>query len=195
MDLAAAMRAGRTIRCVGFDDAPFDRRKRNIDVLVNGAVCAGTRFEGMVSTRVRRDGWNATTRVIESLRDGKFLPQVHLILFDGIALGGFNVLDLEAVSGALGRPCASVMRNEPDFKGIESALTNLSRPARRMELMRRAGPIHRGTNCYFQCVGAASDLISQALDVLTDRGHLPEAIRIAHLVGSAVINGESGNRA
>ena len=61
-----------------------------------GAVCSGTRFEGMVFGRVRKDGWNATREIVRLLEGGKFLPQLHLVLLDGIAFGGFNVVDLEA---------------------------------------------------------------------------------------------------
>lgn len=44
---------------IGFDDAPFDRLRRG-DVPVVGAVFCGSRLEGVVLGRVRRDGANAT---------------------------------------------------------------------------------------------------------------------------------------
>jgi hypothetical protein len=34
-----------------------------------------------------------------------------------------------------------------------------------------------------------------ALDRLTDCGKVPEALRLAHLIGAAVIKGESGSQA
>jgi len=30
---------------------------------------------------------------------------------------------------------------------------------------------------------------------LTDTGHVPEALRLAHLIGSAIMTGQSSNRA
>ena len=74
---------GRTLRVIGFDDVPWRHRARGSVGLV-GAVCAGTRFEGMVYGSVRRDGWRATLTIERLLLDSKFLPQVHLILLDGI---------------------------------------------------------------------------------------------------------------
>ena len=56
----ALPRAGRTLRVIGFDDVPW-RHRRKATVGVVGAVCAGTRFEGMVYGTVRRDGWRATS--------------------------------------------------------------------------------------------------------------------------------------
>lgn len=195
MSLERAIEQGRTLRVIGFDDSPFDKSRRGTSVMVSGVVCRGTRFEGMVTTRIRKDGWNATTNVIASLRDSKFLPQLHLAMFDGIAFGGFNVLDLAAVEAALGVPAVAVMRNEPDMEAIRQAVEHLPRPGRRLELIARAGTVHESANCYFQCVGAPADVVSNAIEQLTDRGHIPEAIRIAHLIGSAVVTGESGRRA
>jgi len=187
-------REGRTLRAVGFDDAPFDRARRG-DVALAGVVCAGTRFEGLVWGRVRRDGWNATGEIVRLLAGGKFLPQLHLVLLDGIAFGGFNVVDLEALAGALGRPCVAVMRRPPDLAAVERALRRLPRPARRLEVLRRAGPVHRQGGFVFQVRGAEPEAAARALARLTDRGAVPEALRLAHLVGGAVRTGESGRRA
>jgi endonuclease V-like protein UPF0215 family len=196
MTLADKLRAGRKIRVVGFDDAPFRRSaEAGTDVLVCGVVCSGTRFEGMVSTRIEKDGWNATECVIGSLASSKFLPQLHAVLIDGIAFGGFNVVDLPAVAGALALPVISVMRAQPDFDAIERALQNLEDPERRMDMIQRGGRIHAADTCFFQVAGAPPDLVPDLLDRVTDRGHLPEAIRIAHLIGAAIVTGESGSRA
>jgi len=47
----------------------------------------------------------------------------------------------------------------------------------------------------FQVRGADPDAIAAALARVTDRGNVPEALRLAHLVGAAVVRGESGRRA
>lgn len=195
---------GRTLRAVGFDDAPFDRVSsgaaaregaRRGDVSIAGVVCAGTRFEGLVWGRVRRDGWNATDEVVRLLAGGKFLPQLHLVLLDGIAFGGFNVVDLPALAAALDRPCAAVMRRAPDLEAVERAVRRLPRAAERLETLRRAGPIHRVGAFVFQVSGATPGETGLALARLTDRGAVPEPLRLAHMVAGAVATGQSGNRA
>ncbi len=185
---------GRTLRAVGFDDAPFDRARRG-DVAIAGVVCAGTRFEGLVWGRVRRDGWNATAELVRLLAGGKFLPQLHLVLLDGIAFGGFNVVDLPALAAALARPCVAVMRRPPDLDAVERAIGRLPRPARRLEVLRRAGPVHRAGSLVFQVCGAGPEETGRALARLTDRGAVPEPLRLAHMVAGAVATGQSGNRA
>ena len=51
--------AKRISHVIGFDGAAFARTHRG-DVLIVGAVFAGTRLEGVLSGKVRRDGVNAT---------------------------------------------------------------------------------------------------------------------------------------
>jgi endonuclease V-like protein UPF0215 family len=181
------------LRAVGFDDAPFTRGGG--DVGLAGVVCAGTRFEGLVWGRLRADGWNATEVILRLLVGGKFLPQLHLVLTDGIAFGGLNVVDLEALATGLGRPCVAVMRRPPDLAAVERALRRLPRPGRRLELLRRAGPVHRHGPFTFQVRGAEPEATGRALARLTDRGAVPEPLRLAHLVGAAIRTGESGRRA
>ncbi len=185
---------GRTVRAIGFDDAPFQRRVGGL-VRIVGVVCAGTRFEGLVLGRTRQDGWGATDELCRLLQGGKFLPQVHLVLLDGIAFGGFNVVDLATLSRRLGRPCAAVMRRPPDLAAVEKAVRRLPRARQRLELIRRAGPIHVHPPFVFQVQGGGPDEIARALARVTDRGNVPEPLRLAHLVGAAVARGESSRRA
>jgi hypothetical protein len=185
---------GRLIRAIGFDDAPFARRAGAV-VPVAGAICAGTRFEGLVWGRVRRDGRSATDELCRLLLGGKFLPQLHLVLLDGIALGGFNVVDLAALHDRLGRPCVAVMRRQPDLAAVERAVRHLPGAEQRLAAMRRAGPVHARGGFVFQARGVEPDVAADALARLTDKGLVPEALRLAHLIGAAVVKGESGRRA
>lgn len=185
---------GRTLRVIGFDDVPW-RHRRSRRVGLVGAVCAGTRFEGMVHGTVVRDGWQATLAIERLLQHGKFLPQIHLVLLDGIAFGGFNVVDLPRLAASLQRPCAAVMRKLPDLPAMERAARRLSRPDARLAVLRRAGPIHQHGRFVFQVFGADPRETAAALERSTDTGNVPEALRLAHLIGGALTYGESGRRA
>jgi uncharacterized protein len=194
MELEVLLRRDRIIRVVGFDDAPFVRYAGN-PVGVAGVICAGTRFEGMVWGEVEADGWDATEVLSKLLIGGKFLPQLHLVLLDGVCLGGFNVIDLPMLTQRLERPCICVMRKLPNFAKIQVALTRLSHPEKRLEIMRRAGTIYEHPPFYFQACGANPTTIARVLEKLSDRGNVPEALRLAHLIGSAIVKGESGSQA
>jgi endonuclease V-like protein UPF0215 family len=185
---------GRTLRAVGFDDAPFERRRRG-DVAIAGVVCAGTRFEGLVWGRLRQDGWNATDAIARLLVGGKFLPQLHLVLLDGLSFGGLNLVELPRLAAELRCPCVAVMRRAPDLVAMERAIRRLPGAERRLALLQAAGPVCTAGRFTFQVAGAEPLAVADALARLTDRGEVPEALRLAHLVGAAVERGESGRRA
>jgi len=194
MRLARLLESDKTLRTIGFDDQPFERDGGGT-VGVAGVVCKQTRFDGMVWTEVRVDGSEATRSLRESLEGGKFLDQLHAILLDGIALAGFNVVDLPELAEALDLPCIAVVRTRPDFDGIRNALEHVDHSENRFETIRRAGDVHAADRAYFQVRGCPPEVARRVVDTLSVRGHIPEPIRLAHLVATAVASGESGRRA
>ena len=192
--LGELARSGRTPRVLGVDDAPFEHVAGR-PVPVVGAVCAGTRFEGLLWGQATVDGADATQALVELVQGSKFHPQLHAVLLDGLAVGGFNLFDLPGLAAALERPVVAVMRRPPDFAAVDRALGAFADAARRRALVAAAGPVHAHGPFDFQVAGAAPDEVGLALEILTDRGHVPEALRLAHLVGSGVVTGQSSNRA
>ncbi len=151
-NLEQLLQKKRVIRVIGFDDAPFENQQ-GASVNVAGVVCAGTRFEGMLWGTVQKDGDDATAVLSELLLNSKFYDQVHLILIDGLAVGGFNLIDLPFLARRLKRPCVSVMRKLPNMIAIEKALKNLPNTAKRLSLIQKAGPIQVQEPFYFQAPG------------------------------------------
>ncbi len=182
----------RTIRVIGFDDAPFQRGSGE-KVAIAGIICGLTRFEGMLWGEIDLDGWNATEVIYQLLANSKFLPQLHLVLLDGIGFGGFNMIDLPQLHQRLNLPCVSVMRKFPDLVAMKEAMSRLPEVETRWEIVQRAGQIYQKPPFVFQVCGEQPDIIAATLSRLSDRGNVPEALRLAHLIGSAVIKGESGN--
>ncbi len=140
--------------------------------------------------RVRVDGQDGTARVIALFRAIAPPEGVRAILLDGAVVGGFNVLDLDAIHRATQLPVVAVTRRLPDFARIRAALERWfpRTAARRLALLRRhrlfrvptgASPIW-ATAC--GCTAAdAAWLVRRATVV----GFWPEPLRVAHLVASA----------
>jgi len=183
----------RQIRTIGFDDAPHTRDAKTVSVA--GVVCSGARFEGMVWGMAAKDGWDATAVLGGMLSGSKYASQVHAVLVDGIAVGGLNVVDLPELAARLAVPCIAVMRRQPDLEGMKRAVLRLPYPERRLAVLARAGQIHAEPPFFFQVHGAPPEYASEVLRRSTDTGHVPEPLRLAHLIGSAVIDGESRGRA
>lgn len=187
--------ADRQLRVAGFDDAPFERDRPGSPVHVAGVICSGTRFEGMVWGSATKDGLDATDVIAGLLIGGKYLPQLHAVLIDGIAVGGLNVIDIADLSRRLGLPCVAVMRRMPDVEGFRKVIADLPEPTRRFAMLDAAGEIFARPPFYFQVAGITPDDAAALLARVTDTGHVPEALRLAHLIGAAVIDGESRGRA
>ena len=188
------LRHQRQIRVIGFDDAPLKRHSAKA-VAVAGVVCSLTRFEGMLWGDIQIDGWNSTERIAEMLLTSKFYSQVHLVLLDGISMGGLNLVNLPDLAKRLELPCVAVMRKYPKLEKMQAAMALLPEKERRLAILAQAGEIYEYSPFYFQVSGLPAPITARILKRLTDKGNVPEALRLAHLITSAVINGESGNRA
>lgn len=190
--LLTALQHNKQLRVLGIDDAPFDKSDNQVNI--SGIVCSNTRFEGMLWMEAERDGSDATDVLIQSIKSSKFYTQLHAVMLDGIAIGGFNIIDLPRLSEVLQLPCIAVMRKPPDLPAIDRALQYFDDYERRRALIEKAGEIIQDDFVY-QVAGCDADVAGQVLQRVTDNGKVPEALRLAHLIGAAVKFGESGQRA
>ncbi len=195
LSLARRIELKRTLRVIGFDDARYPDRTPGSPVFLTGAVCKGTRFEGMLWGQTTKDGMTATDEIIRLVKGSKFGPQIHLILLDGLTVGGGNVVDLQRLSQELGVPAIAVMRRLPNLDLFQQVIQKLPEGDERWRRVEAAGPIHEIRGKVFQVCGEEPDDVANALETLTIEGKVPEALRLAHLIGSAVMTGESSNRA
>lgn len=179
---------------IGFDDAPFARSHRG-DVLLVGVVTSRTRLDGVVSTRVRRDGSNSTEQIIRVVGDSQFGGHIRAVLLQGIAVAGFNVVDVVALHRALRIPVIAVARRQPDFRAIERALASVRGGARKWRLVDRLGPMERARGVFIQRVGIELEDAKALLAATTLHGNLPEPLRLAHLIAGGITTGKSRGRA
>ncbi|HEY9301891.1 MAG TPA: DUF99 family protein, partial [Phormidium sp.] len=82
-----------------------------------------------------------------------------------------------------------------NLSAMETALRRLPQPEKRLKILQRAGTIHAFPPFYFQVCGETPGVTAAVLQRLTDCGNVPEALRLAHLIGAAVMRGESGRSA
>lgn len=180
---------------IAFDDAPFAREHRG-NVLLVGAVFAGLRLEGVVTGAVRRDGRNATRVIASLIAKSRFRQQLHAVLLQGIAVAGFNVVDLAALHREVALPVLVVARRKPDLTAIRRALLDHVRGgARKWRLIEQAGPMEQIGSLWVQRTGISSQAAEKLLARLTAHGRLPEPIRAAHLIAGGLGTGESRHRA
>jgi len=183
------------VQVIGIDDGPFDREHRG-DVLAVGAVFrGGERLEGILSTKVRRDGRNATAKLAEMIATSRFFPQLNYVLLDGIALAGFNVVDLPRLSAEVKLPVMAVTRRKPNRDAVRDALLkNLAGGKARWATIERAGPVLEIEGLFCQLAGMDEREAAALIRHTRCHAKLPEPIRVAHLVAAGVVRGASRGR-
>lgn len=179
---------------IGFDDAPFERSFRG-DILLVGAVYAGRRLESVLSTKVRRDGVNATQAITRLIQESRIVSHLQLVMLQGIGFAGFNVVDIHALHRALEIPVLVVMRKPPDMAAIERALLNrVAGGARKWRLIQRAGKVEPAGRVFIQRAGLELAQARQVVEAFAFNSDIPEPLRTAHIIAGGIQLGESRHR-
>lgn len=174
---------------MGFDDGPFARDWRG-DVALVAITCVGQRLDGIATSTVRRDGRNSTERIADLCERAGTNPRV--LLLQGIAVGGFNVVDIRALHERVQRPVLVVSRKEPNLRRIKRALLHSVPGGRRKwSLIEAAGPMEPLGGVFVQRAGLSLREARQILSASTFHGSLPEPLRLAHLIAGAYVTGRS----
>lgn len=178
---------------IGIDDGPL-RKFEDPDVLVVGVVMAGReRVEGVLTTRLSIDGDGVTEKLAAWIGASRFQPILRAILFDGITIAGLSIIDLPHLGERTGLPVIAVTRRPPSAENLEAAL-RAAELEDRIPLIERAGPAHRWRRIHFECAGIDAAGARGILEEQSGRSHLPEAVRLAHLIAGGVTLGESRGR-
>jgi uncharacterized protein len=189
------MRRAAISNVIGFDDSPFARPHRG-DVRLVGVVFSGTRLDGILTGRVRRDGANSTRAIAALVAGSKFASQLQLVMLQGIALGGFNVVDIHGLYHLLNVPVLVVARRAPRMELIrEALLTRVRGGARKWALIERAGPMEPVGEVFVQRAGLSMEAARAVINRFSVHGSIPEPLRAAHLIAGGVATGESRGRA
>jgi len=110
------------IRVIGIDDAPFNKFNDSKVLVVGVVMRGGSWVDGILSTKVAVDGDDSTKKIIEMINKCKFKPQLQCIFLDGIAVGGFNVIDVKELSKKTKLPVMVIIRRQPDIENIKNFL-------------------------------------------------------------------------
>jgi len=188
------------IRIVGFDDGPFVPRSKG-KVPVIGVVFRGGDFlDGVFKTDVTIDGMDATDILIKIINRSKHKEQLRVIMLNGITIGGFNMINISKLYEKTNLPVIAINRKMPNLKKIRTALQNFNDFEKRWNCIEDAGKIQKmkiekNKNLYFQFKGLKQREAEEIIRVSCTRSLIPEPLRVAHLIASALIKGESGGRA
>lgn len=188
------------IRVLGIDDSALlsDR------IMIVGAVFRGGDWlDGVLRSEITRDGMDGTDTIIQMIKPSKHFVQLRVIMLDGITFGGFNPIDIVKLNEETGLPVVAIMRKYPDFEKIESALEYLPEPEKRMDIIKKAGKIaevttfadQRASPLYIQWAGLEEEDARRIVQQTSTRSNIPEPLRVAHLIATGIVFGESRGKA
>ncbi len=189
------------IRIIGFDDGPFSRRNKRC--LLIGCVFRGHKqIDGVIRTYVEVDGLDATERIAECVTKSKF-KDARVIMLDGITFAGFNIVNIKELEKATGMGVIAINRKKPDIEEFLNAMKKLPNYKKRLACVKAAGKIYslrielgaqRG-RIYYQKAGLSKKECEKIIKVSVYTSLFPEPLRVAHLIATGVVLGESKGRA
>jgi hypothetical protein len=187
-----ALRVKPEIRVLGVDDGKFIPHSKK-QVLVVGVVFrAGYWLEGVMSTQITVDGFDATTKLASMIRNSPHYKQLRIVMLNGITLGGFNVVDIKALNAETGLPVIAVTSRKPDLAKVHSALKSLPNSEERWTAILSAGEIFSVAmqggmqEVYVEVSGITKEHAVEVLRLTARKSKIPEPLRVAHLVASGI---------
>lgn len=182
------------IRVIGVDDSPFNKFGDSKVLVVGVVMRGGSWVDGILSTKVIVDGDDSTKKIAEMINKCKFKPQLQCIFLDGIAVAGFNVIDVKELSNKTKLPVVVVIRRMPDIANIKKTLIKINKK-NKIKLIEKAGDVVQVNDIFAQLTGIELEQVKKILKIVCTRSLIPEPLRLAHLIASGVTTGESKGRA
>lgn len=188
------------IRVLGIDDGPFEPHVEGKALLVGTVFRGGQWLEGILRAYIDVDGTDATQRIIEMVNKSRHKGQLRVIMVDGVTFAGFNVIDIQEIFRQTGLPVIVVSRKLPDFSKVKKALKNLPDWRERWRMLRAARKIYsvrskpRAAPVCVQVAGIKRADAEQIVKLTSTRSLVPEPLRVAHLIATGIIRGESVGR-
>ncbi len=189
------------IRILGVDDGPFEPESVGEVPLVGAVLRGGRWLDGVLRTHIEKDGTDVTDKLVEMVNRSRHRGQLRVLMVDGVTFAGFNVLDVKKVYRKTGLPVIVISRELPDMGDIRKAIKHLPGWRGRWKLMENVGRFYqvrtksRGSPIQMQFVGIRQADAESVVKLSSTRSLIPEPLRVAHLIATAMVRGESYGKA
>jgi uncharacterized protein len=182
------------VRIIAWDDGPFMSKSKGRDTLVGVIFRGGKYIDGLLKTDVEIDGIDATEKIVEKILATRH-KDLRIVMLDGITLAGFNTVDIREIHDKTGLAVIAVSRKKPDLEKFLSALKKLPEYERRLKCVKSAGSISsicvKNKKVHFQSYGIRKEDAKRVIIQTSALGVMPEPLRVAHLIATGFVLGES----
>ena len=179
---------------LGIDEGPFTKGQSEPVPLV-AALCEGPDLlEAVARNTFSVDGDGATEFLAAWLGGLRVMAGLQAVALGGITLAGLALVDVRALADALRAPVLVVTRRPPDNSRLRDALVAAGLEARFAIAERSPEAFDTGDGIWLAHAGVTRADALALLRASRGKSKLPEALRIAHLVATALVRGESHGR-
>lgn len=170
-------------RILGVDDASFSFEDKN--TFLTGVVYRGTDLiEDIRTLKIGIDSNTATEKLIQLHNSCNNPKQIKAVLTDGISFGGFNIIDLEKASREFEKPVIAVTKNRPDRERFRETMEKTENYEEIFEDLKDPVEIDlKDGNAFAQFYGCDEQEAKEIVKKSIIHGQVPEAIRIADMIG------------
>lgn len=166
---------------------------RTHSALMVGVIYRDGTLEGVLSDKITVDGTDSTATILNMLKRSKFRQQIRIIALNGVALAGFNIVDVKLLEKELKLKGIIITRKKPDRRAFEDALkksckANKIKPSSKLEIFRKLSD---------RKFVKHDEMYVQAENKSLVKAHTAmcfEALRLAHIIASGISEGESRGR-
>ena len=179
---------------LGIDDAPFDKRQSG-PVPVVGVVMEGHDLvESVALGAFGVDGEGATEYLASWIDRLRARPTLQAVILGGVTIAGLGIVDITMLAERLGLPVLVVTRHNPVGSELAEALRAAGLTDRLSLLQRIPRAFGAGEGLYLAHAGASRVEAEGLVEATIAKARLPEPLRLAHLIGQAIVLGESRGR-
>jgi hypothetical protein len=189
------------IRIIGWDDGPFSRNSKRC-IMIGCVFRGGEQLDGILKTTIKVDGIEATEKIGRIILKSKF-RDARIIMLDGITFGGFNIVNMKELYEITQLPVIAVNRRKPNLEEFIKAMKKFPEFEKRLEAVKAAGRIYsmkisnnnQTGKLFYQKVGISRKDAERIINISLKTSLFPEPLRVAHLIATGVVLGESVGRA
>ena len=179
---------------LGVDDAPFDKRRPSPVPIVAVAMEGSDLVESVAIGQFPIDGEGATEYLTAWIGGLRARAMLQAVILGGVTMAGLGIVDVTALAEGLGLPVLVVTRHNPAGSDLADALraAGLSHRLAILERVPRAFGV--GEGLYLAPAGTTRLEAERLVRATLAKARLPEPLRLAHLIGQAIVLGQSRGR-
>jgi hypothetical protein len=179
------------VRILAISDGTSKRSLIRQNRAIVGVVLRGGHWlEGIMKTIIERNGCNVTSQLVRMIRSSSHFQQTRLIMTDGLAFAGVNIVNIRALHEMTNIPIIAVSRGRKEMEDLSEKMKGLDRHTSRVRALKAAGqptslvlePTRRRIYAYYSGLNS-TDLKSIMRGFYV--AETPEPIRVARILSSA----------